>query len=209
MLLYSRQVTLTGSPRKTMPWAMDITAYVNAHSPLDVSLWSATFGVPIGSLAWSAVVESQEQLATATAALIADEGYLDRIDAAADFVTTPGQDTLQDLIYGTATEPEAVGAVAQVTTALAVVDELAAAVGFAVEIAQHIEGVIGSPIMVLTGLYGPMGSISWIGVSPDMAAADSARAKMLTDETYLSRVAKTKGLFIPGSGTVVQAVRIA
>lgn len=209
MLLFSRQVTLTASPKRTVPWATEITAYVNAHSSLDVSLWATSFGYPLGTMAWTTMVESQAQLAAGTSSLLADPGYLDLIDGAADLVSTPGEDRLGELIYGTPTEPGTVGAIAQVTTAAAVVDQMASAIGFAVDIAQHIEGVTGTPIFVLTNLYGAMGGVTWISVQPDIEAVDMARAKMQTDSSYLDRVAKTKGLFIPGSGHVSQAVRIA
>ncbi len=209
MLLFSRQVTLTGSPKRTLPWATEITAYVNSHSSLDVSLWASNFGYPLGTMAWTAMVESQSQLAAGTASLLADPGYLDLIDGAADLVTTPGEDQLAELIHGTPGEPGGIGSIAQVTTAAAIVDQMASAIGFAVDIAQHIEGVTGTPIFVLTNLFGGMGGVSWISVQPDMEAVDMARAKMQTDSSYLERVAKTKGLFIPGSGHVSQAVRVA
>ena len=209
MLLFSRQVTLMGSPRRSMAWAVEIAAYANAHSPLDVSLWASNFGEPLGTVTWTAIVESQTQLAEGAAALNADSGYLDLIEKAEDMVTTPGNDLLGDIIYGAPGEPAGVGAVAQVTTATAIVDKMGPAIGFAVEIAQHIESVIGSPIIVLTSMFGPMGGIAWIGVQPDMAGADASRAKLLADSTYLDRLTKTKDLFIPGSGHISQAVRIA
>jgi hypothetical protein len=59
MLLFSRVVTLTGSPRKSMPWAVQITEYVNAHGSLPVTCWATTFGQPIGTVGWSTMVESR------------------------------------------------------------------------------------------------------------------------------------------------------
>lgn len=208
MLLFSRVVTPTGSPRKVMPWVVDITAYVNANSPLEVTCWAGTFGYPIGTVAWSTFVDSQATLAAATSGLLSQDGYFDRLDAAAEFVTTPGQDLLREVVYGSPADPPPVGAVAQITTATALVDRLADAVGWAVEIAQHLEGVIGSPIGVLTDVYGTIGSISWIGVVPDAAASDASRAKVAADTSYLGRLVATKDLFIPGSGHVGQVTRI-
>jgi hypothetical protein len=208
MLLFSRVVTPTGSPRKVMPWVVDITAYVNANSPLEVTCWAGTFGYPIGTVAWSTFVDSQATLAAATSALLSQDGYFDRLDAAAEFVTTPGQDLLREVVYGSPADPPPVGAVAQITTATALVDRLADAVGWAVEIAQYLEGVIGSPIGVLTDVYGTIGSISWIGVVPDAAASDASRAKIAADTSYLGRLVATKDLFIPGSGHVGQVTRI-
>ncbi|HEX2785963.1 MAG TPA: hypothetical protein VHN36_20490 [Ilumatobacteraceae bacterium] len=191
-----------------MPWVVDITAYVNANSPLEVTCWAGTFGYPIGTVAWSTFVDSQATLAAATSALLSQDGYFDRLDAAAEFVTTPGQDLLREVVYGSPADPPPVGAVAQITTATALVDRLADAVGWAVEIAQYLEGVIGSPIGVLTDVYGTIGSISWIGVVPDAAASDASRAKIAADTSYLGRLVATKDLFIPGSGHVGQVTRI-
>ena len=133
MLLFSRVVTLTGKPRETISWAVGITEYVNANSELDVSLWSADFGYPLGTVAWSAVVESQVALAEGTAKLLVDDGYFDQLDNGRDFATQPGQDFLRELVHGEPSDPPPLGAVASITTATALVDRMADAVGWAIE----------------------------------------------------------------------------
>jgi hypothetical protein len=209
MLLFSRIVTLTGSPRKSMPWALQITEYVNAQGSLPVTCWAANFGYPIGTVAWSTMVESEAALAAATSSLLADNGYLDLIDSAVDLVSTPGHDVLREVIYGVPGDPPPVGSLATITTATAIVDRLADALGWAVEMGQYVEAVIGSPIAVLTDVFGTMGGIAWIGTQPDAASADAARAKLNSDGDYLNRVAGSKELFINGSGHISQATRIA
>src|SRR5258706_9876269 len=146
MLLFSRMATLTGSPRRAMPWATNITQYVNEHGSVPVSCWAGSFGYPIGTVAWSAMVESQAQLSAGTSQLLADEGYLDLLDSAADLITTPGQDTLRELIYGQPGDPPPIGSVAVITTATAVVDRMADAIGWAVEIGQFLESTVGAPL---------------------------------------------------------------
>lgn len=209
MLLFSRVVTMTGSPRKVMPWVMQITEYVNSHGTIPVTCWSGNFGYPIGTVAWSAMVESQAALVAATAPLLADSGYLDLLDQAADMSSIPGQDLLREVLYGTPGEPPAVGAVATITTATAVADRMGDALGWAVEIAQFVESTIGSPVAVLTDVYGTLGGITWIGSAADAAASDAARAKLAGNADYLKRVEGTKDLFIPGSGRVGMVSRIA
>jgi hypothetical protein len=209
MLLFSRIATLTGSPRKSMPWALQITEYVNAHGSLPVTCWAANFGQPIGTVAWSAMVESEAALAAATGSLLADPGYLDLVESAVDMFTTPGHDLLREVIYGAPGDPPPVGSLATVTTATAIVDRLVDALGWAVEMGQYVETVIGSPVAVLTNVFGTMGGIAWIGSQPDAAAADAARAKLNADSDYLKRVAGSKDLFMNGSGHVSQATRIA
>jgi hypothetical protein len=209
MLLFSRLLTLTGSPRKSIPWATGITEYVASHSPLPVTCWSGTFGYPVGTVAFSAMVESQAALAAGTAGLIADPGYLDLIESAADLISSPAQDSLREVVYGAPGDPPAVGSVVTVTTATAIVDRLADAVGWAVEIAQHVENVIGSPVAVLTDVFGTMGGIAWIGIQPDFNASDAARGKLNADGDYVTKIAGSKDLFIDGSAHISQATRIA
>ena len=209
MLLFSRLLTLTGSPRKSMPWAIGVTDYVNSHGSLPVTCWAGTFGYPVGSVAWSAMVESQAALAAATAGLVSDPGYLDLIESAADLVSTPAHDLLREVVYGTPGDPPAIGSVVTVTTATAIVDRMADAIGWAVEIAQHGESVIGTPVAVLTDVFGTMGGICWINVQPDFAAMDAGRGKLSADGSYLGKIAGSKDLFINGSGHVSQATRIA
>jgi hypothetical protein len=192
-----------------MPWAVGITEYVNAHSSLEVSCWLGNFGYPVGTVAWSALVESEAALTAGTAELLVDPAYFDMIESAADLVAGPGQDSLRELIYGTPGEPPAIGAIANVTTATAIVDRMADAVGWAVEIGQYVESVISTPVAVLTDLFGTLGTITWISSQPDAAAVDTARGKLNADGDYLKRVSGSKGLFIEGSGHVGQATRIA
>ena len=209
MLLFSRVATLTGSPRRAMPWATNITEYVNAHGSIPVTCWAANFGYPIGTVAWSALVESQAELVAGTSQLLADEGYLDLLDNAADLITTPGQDSLRELVYGTPGDPPAVGSVAAITTAVAIVDRLADAIGWSVEIGQFVESTVGAPIAVFTDVFGTMGTITWILVQPDFAASDAGRAKLVANADYLKHISGSKDLFIQGSGHIGQVTRIA
>ena len=209
MLRFSRVATLTGSPRRAMPWATNITQYVNEHGSIPVTCWAAGFGFPIGTVAWTAMVESQAQLFAGTSQLLADEGYLDLLDNAADLITTPGHDLLREVIYGQPGDPPPIGSVAVITTATAIVDRMADAIGWAVEIGQFVESTVGAPIAVLTDVFGTMGGIAWILAQPDFATADAGRAKLMANADYLKHIAGSKDLFIPGSGHIGQAIRIA
>ena len=210
MLLSSRVVTLVGSPRQVMPWVMDMTAFVAANSSLDVSCWMADYGYPLGTVAWSSIVESQAALAAAFASLGGNDGYMDRIEAAADMAPVPGEDLLRELVYfnpdGPASGP---GAIANITTATAVIDRMADAVAWSVEMAQHVEKVTGTPVAFLTDVYGTMGGVSWISVAENVAASDEGRAKIAADPEYLEMITATKDIFIPGSGKVGRLTRLA
>jgi hypothetical protein len=208
MLLFSRVVTPVGSPRRALSWAAGMTEYVNAHSDLDVSLWSGTFGYPVGTLVWSTIVESQVALAESTSKLLADDGYFDLIEQAQDMITTAPHDILRELVFGEPSDPPPIGAVATVTTATALVDRMADAVGWGVEIAQYVTAATETPVAVLTNVFGQMGELAWIGVQPDLAAAEAARTKLAADADYLARLAPTKDLFVPASGHISQLTRL-
>jgi hypothetical protein len=209
MLLFSRVVTMAGNPRRTVPWAMEMTKYVNDHSDLDVTLWSADFGRPLGTFVWSSIVESRAAMLAATASLVADDGYFDLLDKGQDLFAHPGEDFLRELVHGAPSEPPPIGAVGNITTAIANVDRMVDAVGWSVEIAEHVLSVTGVPTSVLTSVFGQMGEIAWIGVLPDVAAAEAVGATMNADPGYLERLTATKDLFIPGSGHVSSVTRIA
>jgi hypothetical protein len=74
-------------------------------------------------------------------------------------------------VHGEPGEPPPVGAVATVTTATAMVDRMAEAVGWGAEIAEHVASVTGTPVAVFTDAFGQMGGMTWIGVQPDLASA--------------------------------------
>lgn len=209
MLLFSRVLTVTGGPRRALPWALGVTSYVNDHSDLDVTLWSGTFGYPVGTFAWTTLVESQAALAASTASLLVDDGYLDTIEQAQDIVAQPIEDRLGQLVHGEPGDPPPIGAVATITTATALVDRMVDAVGWGIEIAQHVTSVTGSPVAVFTNVFGQMGGMTWIGVQPDLASAEAAGATLSSDPDYLGRLTATKDLYIPGSGHTAQAMRLA
>jgi hypothetical protein len=209
MFLFSRTLTLSGSPRRTVPWAVGMTEYVKAHTGLELGLWSVTFGQPLGTVSWSAIVESQAALSEATAGLAGDDGYLDLVEQAADLVAGPGMDLLRQVVHGQPAGPPPIGAIASITTATAMVDRMADAVGWSIEMAQHITEVTGAPIAVLTSPFGQMGSIAWLGVQPDLASSAAVGEKLSADPGYLGRLPDTKDLFIQGSGHVTQATKVA
>lgn len=208
MLLFSRVVTFTGSPRRWMSWANEVTAYANEHSDLGVALWSADFGYPLGTVAWSCATESQVALAAETAKLLADDGYFDLLEQAEDLITQPGEDLLRELVHGERNEPPPVGSVATITTATAVADRTIDAVGWAVDVAQHVTNVTGNPVSVWTNVYGQFGQITWIGVVPDLAGLEASRVAINSDADYLAKLAGTKDVFLPGSGHFAQVSRI-
>lgn len=207
MYLFSRTVNLHGSPRKTLPWVQGITELVNANSPLDVSVWTADFGLPLNTIVWNAVVESEAQLADATAPLLGHDGYLDHLEAGQEFITTPGEDALREMVHGAPSESQ-VGSVAHVTTGTAVLDRIGDTIAWSLEIAQHVEKLTGHPVSVWSSAYGQMGEMTFISMADSVAAAEAANASTNADAGYLERLHASKDLWIPGSGQVGRFTRV-
>ena len=209
MLLQSRTVTFNGSPSKVMPWAMEITARVNALSGVPVSLWMVDFGHPIGTLVWSAADQNQSAGQAALAPLATDAGYMALLDAAQDLAEVPGSDRVMEVIHWTPTDPPPVGATLVTTTAVAAVDQLGAALAWSVAIAQHGESLTGRPVTVAMDRFGQMGTINWLSWTTTLAEMEAAGQKLNGDAGYIARMAETKNLFIPGSGQRAQYTRLA
>jgi len=212
MFMFSRLLTVSGPPDETMAWAAEITGVVNAASDVDVTCWVALYGHPLGTVGWSARVENRAQIVAMGATLASDKSYTKLVNRAADWVRTPGRDVLRRPLNAAATPPSGlppIGAVAQVTTAVASAARIMDAMAWGLDVAEYTAGVSGSPVTFLADVYGQFGGVAWIGVQPDMAAADAADERLNGDAGYMERIGKLGDLFEPGSGNVSLMTRIA
>ena len=207
MLLFSRTVTLTGGPRKAAPIVAELAAYVNAHTSLDMSVRTVLFGAPLGTVAFTARVESHAALAEATAGLNTDNAFLDLVEKVSPLLAGPPQDHLREVVHGAPAE-SAVGQVAQIVTANVAGGKLAAAMAFGVGITDHVTATTKAPIAFCRNLYGPFGQVSWISMVPDMAGVDAAAAALAADASYVEAVDKAGDIFEPGSSSVTLSQRI-
>ena len=208
MQLFTRALTLAGPPSSTVPWATDMTQYVSAATGREVGLWAGSFGVPIGSVFFSMRVAGLADLDAVTQTLLADPAYHERIAAGAELVAGPAQDSLATPLYGELGDPPPVGAVATITEAT-MSGSYTAAIGWAIDVAQHVESLTGSPMLVLSQNYGAFGRVTWIGATASAADADAAAAKVAADTAYLEKLEAANGLFVPASGMTALLPRIA
>jgi hypothetical protein len=185
-----------------------MTAYVNAHSDLNVSLWATQFGNPVGTVAWTAQVDSHAALAAATAGLIGDDGYHDLLEKAADLVNAPAQDAFRLVVHGELGSPP-IGSVAGLITAVVAGGKQADAMAWGVETSKHVTAVTGSPVAFCSDVYGTFGQVTWIAIYPDLPMLDKAQEVLGSDADYAKRLAKAGDLFEPGSGSTRLSTRIA
>lgn len=210
MHLFSRTATLTGPPRASMAWAIEITSYVNAHNEKRTTLWSSQFGRPLGTVSWATWVESIADLQASFAGLLDDDGFHDLLGKGREFLHAPAEDTLREMIYGELTaEGPAVGAVSMMTTATIANGKYEEAMRWGAEMAAHAQTVTQLPSLFLRDVFGTFGQVTWIGAAPNAAAADAAMAAINGDLDYLKRLGDSGDLFVPGSGRQTMATRIA
>ena len=200
MYQFGRLLTLQGDPRETMPWATEVTAHVNSLTDMNVTLWGTVFGYPVGTLAWSAIVEGRAQLGAEMVKMPADNAYLDLVSKAQDWVTAPAQDIFRKVVHGGPGDaPPAVGAVASITQAVAATGKMPEAVAWAVDMAQHASSVTGTNVSLLVNAYGDFGGMAFISTVADMATADAAADALQADADYVGKIGASSGLFVDGS----------
>jgi hypothetical protein len=200
MYQFGLLMTLQGDTRETMPWASEMTAFVNANTGLDVSLWGSVFGYPTGTIAWSTMVEGRAHLSGETAKLGANKAYLDLASKAREWATGPAENILRNVVHGgPGGEPPAIGAVASVTQAVAATGKMAEAVGWGVEMAQHASSVTATPVALLVNAYGDFGGMAFISTVADMGIADSSADALEADPDYIAKIGGAAGLFVDGS----------
>jgi hypothetical protein len=211
MHLFSRVATLTGGPVEPVDWAVNITGKVNQIMDVEVSLWQGVFGYPLGTVAWSAMVESRAHLAEQTAKLAADSTFLELAGAGQAFATTPFEDALRSIVHMTR-EPEGsppIGGWAEVTTATPAEGKIGEAMAWGVEIADAYTAATGTGCAFLADDYGTFGQVTWVAVHDDAAATDRASAAEAGDAAYLASVDGAGHLFQPGSANRVASIRVA
>lgn len=211
MYLFTRDVLVTGDPRKVMPIAVAITEVVSKKAGVPVSLWAGVLGAPMGTLSYSTFIQSMAELDAIESTLMADEEYLDRVNEAMQYVVGSPQDRLLEILHTAGGEYRRaeVGAVVQVTTAQCANARFGAALGWSIEAADLVAEITGLPTMFGRGVADQFGAVAWIGAAPNMAGIDAANEALAKDARYLTKLDSMGDVFLPGSGAVRFSRRIA
>lgn len=75
----------------------------------------------------------------------------------------------------------------------------AAAIAFAREVAAHVKKSYGTDVELLRPIGGNPQRIAWSTRYPDFAGWEASRARMAADPQYQEILAKSIGIFVPGS----------
>lgn len=210
MLLFSRQLLVTGDPRETLPWVQEITGHVNARTGLDVSVWLALAGAPLGAMAFTTFVESRAYLSAAMQPLGEDNDYHDIVNRGRKFFSAPPEDSLINIMHvaGGEAQRAAVGSVVSVYAAEVATGKYVAAGTWAVEIAELVAAISGATVVFGTNVAGRFGRVQWIQTAPDIATQEAWDEQVNKDERYMAKLSETGGMFVEGSGNRVIGRRV-
>ncbi len=205
MLLNLRSGQIDADLPEAIGFSLDIAAHVTSVTGQEIGVWQALYGSPLGTVSWSAQVESFADLAAFNQKLAEDATYLEKASAGRNlFIAGSFQDQITRVIHaaGTPNTP----AYSAGINAIAV--DQAAAMQFGVEIADLVSAATGNPIMFCVDGYSTMGAMTWIQTMSDAAAIDAAQAAMTADAAIQAKMAESSGLFLPGHSTGFLAQRL-
>jgi len=202
MYLYSRTVQLTGDPRKSIPIAMGMAELVNKKSDLQVSLWRTVLGAPVGTMGYSAFVQSHAELDAAVSSLLADQEYLERVAEIQQYIAAPPEDQLVEILHNAGREYRRaeVGGIVNLVTAQVANARFGAAMKWSIEMAELVAEITGNPNIFGRSVAGAFGTVGWITAVADMAAVDAANEALNKDPRYLAKLDEMSDVFVPGSG---------
>ena len=200
MHLFTRQATLARDQiQDGLAYAADVAQYVGKKTGLEVNAWAALYGAPLGTVSWSARVDSQAAMGAASATLLGDAGYQERLaanlhrfdgaaeDAIGEFVAFAGEGAPRSYV--------------SIVTAQCALGKIADAMAWGVDIMQHAAKLTGADSSLVRGLYGPFGTLVWIATYDSLADVDKAGVALSSDTTYLERLDQGGDFFVPGTGT--------
>jgi len=209
MQLFTRQLMTTGPDAAAAAWATEMAATASEKMGAEVALWAAGFGAPRGAMAFTMRVDGLADLQAKAAPLAGDAEYQAKLAEGADIVVGPPQDSLATPLHGDLGDPPPVGAMAVVTNAVIANGQYAEAVGWGIEVAQHVTSLTGMPVGLMMQEYGTFGQLTWIGIAADAAAVDASVAATNGDAEYIKMLSAAGDLFVPGSGQRSLATRVA
>ncbi len=190
-------------------FAVDMAAEVEAASGVAIGVWTGLYGVPMGTVSWSAQVESFATMAAVGQKLAESESYAAKAAEAGEkglFVTGSFADRLLNVVHQAGT-PGAIGYVSSLT-ATAHAGNTAEAIAFGADMADFVAATTGNAVSFCVNSFAGVGEMSWVAAYADAAAVDDAQAALMGNAEYLERAAKAGELFVPATGAMTLAQRV-
>lgn len=209
MKLLTRTVHLTGTLADTAGWCIDMAQFASKTIDREIAVWAANFGAPLGTYTFAMRVTGLADIQSWLPTLEGNADYQAKSSAGLAMSAAPAEGQLANVLHGQLGEDAPpVGSMALVTTAVVANGKYEKAMGWSIDIAQHVEKVTGMPTMFLASSYGPFGEVTWIQVAPDGEAVDAATEAVNNDPDYLAKLGDVGELFVPASGQRALLTRI-
>lgn len=200
MYIFSRTaVAAPGKAPAAMAFAVEVAAKVATLTGIPLSVYTGTFGVPLGTILWSSRVDSHVQLAEIQAKTLGDAGYMAMVESATDLFQPSITDGLTEIVSTSMAGPSAVVSATQATIANG---KIAEAMELGVAIQAAVAKATGLGTAFCADVYGAYGGVRWLIAAASMAEVDAGRAAMNADPTFQSLVAKAGDVYLAGSGQI-------
>ena len=185
MFLFSRRTQLvTAKTRDAVAWAVEMTDRVNRTIELPMSLYQQVYSSNVGTVSWSTFAPDLAALEAANDKLMADEGYLNALEASAGLTNGIAHDTLGEVIYGTP-DPERGVEYASVVRSVCGPGGLTRGIAVGIEIAQRAEQITGTPTLFVIDTTGAYGGVGWVTGHHDARALQAANEALNADASWL------------------------
>lgn len=200
MNLFTRTRTIDPEHMQdALAFSVEIAQYVSDTTHLQVIPWISVYGDPVGTVTFSARVESLAVMGAAQETLMADAGYQQRVREQANVCFTgPTQDNIAQFV-DMAGPANNTGGFATVVTAQCAGGRIAEAMAWGVDIMNHVAKITEVDVALVRGLYGPWATLGWISVLDTLEQIDAMEAATSTDPTYIESIDQAGELFVPSS----------
>jgi hypothetical protein len=202
MYLHSR--TRTARPERLAEatvWAAEAAAQVTKITGIAVSPWTCVFGLPAGSLSWSARVESHAEIGAMKEKIALDKTYAKLLAQTATLFEGPAQDHLVEFV-AMAGSPNS-GRYASLVRAECASGNVGKAMAWGVDTMKHVAKITNLPGSFVRSLYGEWGGVGWITLGDSFDDVDKANQAIAADTGYVERLDLAGTLFRPGSASTV------
>lgn len=209
MKLLTYTVHLSGSEADTGGWCVDMAQLASRTTDREVAVWAGFFGVPEGTYTFSVRVRGVADFQAWLPTLEGNAEYQKMVAAAVAMTAAPAEAQIANVLHGQLGEaPPPVGTIAVTTQAIIANGKYERAMGWSIDMTQHVEKITGMPAMFLASEYGAFGEVAWIQAFPDGEAVDAATEAMNSDPDYLAKLGEAGDLFVPASGQRALILRI-
>jgi hypothetical protein len=202
MYLFTRATRVApGHLNDATEWAIGITEKVRQITSLPVHLWASMFSPAVGTIAWTANIESLTELEDANAKLLVDDMFVDRVRQAAELTTGQLDDSISQFVHG-GTSPAGDPGYAAVVSSVLANGAFARGIEVGVQIATRATEISGIPTSFLLGSTGTYGAVAWITTAERLADIEQGERTVNTDADFLRLVDEQAGpCYLPGATT--------